>query len=326
MKFSASFALFGISAFAALTPNHADIVSASEYSSENNNSNIKNDSNNVVSEISSMPSMAPTVPASSLADLLDPSGGTHLSLLGLLDPSEPLTEAEAAFLEGTVRDAFNKFHEEMGIDLYADSVTVGIDDGIVTNHNDNDASSSSSSSNLRGASRNLERNIYGTPGPDIRPCTHHSGPLKGYGIEGCVWDIEIFLDCRCWMCLDDDFEIGVVAHRDWTPAPYYDFFRFLDDDDDYFSATPSQVPSSSPSQVPSFAPSVAPTEEEDEDNSIGLEEERGPGEPNMYLPPSSPTPNGDPEEAPAEPLSPLPQAQEGRLWERLLKATPCLFL
>jgi hypothetical protein len=281
---SSLFGIFALTSGSILAPNNDD---SSLVVNNNEPSDTKTENNE-----------DPLAPPS-LLPLIDPSGG-HLSLVGL-DLSKPLTEAEATFLEATIRDSFNQIHEEMGIDLVADSVTVGKNaTGEVDNDNvDNDASSNS---NLRGTRRELERNIYGKPGPDIRPCTHHSGPLKGYGIEGCEWNIEIFLDCRCWMCLDDDFEIGVVAHRDWTPAPYYDFFRFLDDDDDYVnnkrvaktsaapSVAPSVAPSEAPSAAPSVAPSAAPTEEQEEDISIGLEEERGPGEPFIFLPPPSASP------------------------------------
>jgi hypothetical protein len=297
MKFSTSFTLFGISALALLAPNHSAFVSVELVNANSESS--ENIINNNVSGVSASPTGAPSdsvAPTGAPPDsdmslpLIDPSGG-HLSLLGI-DLSEPLTKEEAAFLETTVREVFNKIHEEMDIDLVADSVTVGRDAVIVDNHNDDvvDANHKDAGSNLRGGSRKLERNIYGIPGPDIRPCTHHSGPLKGYGIEGCEWNIEIFLDCRCWMCLDDDFEIGVVAHRDWTPAPYYDFFRFLDDDDDYSErARATAKPTAKPTAAPSQAPSSSPTEDKEE--IIGLEEERGPEEPpHFYRPPPSPSP------------------------------------
>jgi len=236
MKFSTYFALFGISALAS---RHFAFVSAEQV-----NATIADSSENIINNVSGVPSdFDPSLP------MVDPSDGL-LSLVGI-DLSEPLTTDEATFLESTVRAIFNKIHKDMGIDLIADSVTVGREPVVLDNHNDvvvnGNGNDKDAGSNLRGGSRKLARDIYGTPQPDIRPCTHTSGPLKGWPIEGCEWNIEIFLDCRCWMCIDDDYEIGVVAWRDWTPAPYLKP-----------TATPTAKPTAAPSQAPT--PSAFDTE------------------------------------------------------------------
>jgi len=59
---------------------------------------------------------------SSSATLL--GGKLHLSGF---NPTEPLTHAEATFLEDTIRDAYNEFHLEHGIDRVANSVFVDKD-------------------------------------------------------------------------------------------------------------------------------------------------------------------------------------------------------
>jgi hypothetical protein len=171
--------------------------------------NSKSSENNNVTGVSTpAPTTAPQGFDPSSLPLIDPSAN-RLSLVGL-DLSEPLTEAEVIFLESTIRDAFNKLHKIMGIDLIADSVAVGRDALFA-------AGNRITAGNLRGGNRKLERNIYGKSGPDIRPCTHHSGPLNGYGIEGCEWNIDFFLDCRCWMCSEDEDDkkddIGLKEER-----------------------------------------------------------------------------------------------------------------
>jgi hypothetical protein len=215
MKFSTSFALFGISALAF---SHSALVSAEEV-----NATIVESSESIISNVSGVPSdFDPSLP------VINPSDGL-LSLVGI-DLSDPLTTDEATFLESTIRAVFNKIHEDMEIDLIADSVTVGREPVVLDNHNDVVIDG-----NLRGGSRKLHTG-FGTPQPDIRPCTHMSGPLKGEGIEGCEWDIEIFLDCRCWLCFDDDFQIGVSSWKDTTPAPYV--------------AKPTAKPTTAPTQAP----------------------------------------------------------------------------
>lgn len=201
MKLSASFTLFGIFAFGALAPNHSALASAQPVKSANSESSETDDVSGVAL------TTAPQVFDTPSLSLIDPSAN-RLSLVGL-DLSEPLTESEATFLETTIRDAFNRLQKKMGIDLIANSVAVGRDALVA-------AGNRIAAGNLRGGNRKLERNIYGEPGSDIKPCTHQSGPLKGYEIEGCEWDIEIVLECRCLMCSedeDDTNDLGLEEER-----------------------------------------------------------------------------------------------------------------
>jgi len=281
MKLSTSSTLFGISAFAALTPNHSALVSASESSGNDNNNNNNNYDYNFAG-FSSLPApiMAPPDFDRSLA-LIDPTGG-RLSLLGL-DPSEPLTEAEASFLEATIRDAFNVIHEEMGINLVAGTVAIAKDmvAGVGVGADD-DASGPSS---LRGGRK--------LPETDHEMCNYQYGPKKGQLIPDCIFDIEFYMDCYCHDCFDDDvMYYWNLEKPSEAPVPLDEkFFRFQDDDDSGIikrRAAPSVAPSIAPSIVPSIVPSVAPTDNRD----IGLEVERGPREPVIRYPPPPSNPEG----------------------------------
>jgi hypothetical protein len=192
MKLLASFTLFGIFAFGALAPNHSALASAQPLKSAKIESSENNDVSGVLTPALNL---TPQDFVESSLSLIDPSAN-RLSLVGL-DLSEPLTESEATFLETAIRDAFNRLHKKMGIDLIANSVAVGRDALVAVGNR-------IAAGNLRGGNRKLERNMYGESGSDIEPCTHQSGPLKGYEIEGCEWDIEIVLECRCLMCSEDE--------------------------------------------------------------------------------------------------------------------------
>jgi len=158
---------------------------------------------NLVSDEPSTPLNTPTMAPSvefALLDLdldpdldFDPSGGLgRLSLLGL-DPSKPLTDAEAFFLEATIREVFNNISKDMGIDLVADSVSVDVDvakDAVVVVDADN-------KNNLQG-NRKL-------PWNDREMCTYQTGPNVGESIPGCIFDIDFYMDCYCHLCRNDDF-------------------------------------------------------------------------------------------------------------------------
>mmetsp|Transcript_15921 Transcript_15921/g.32892 ORF Transcript_15921/g.32892 Transcript_15921/m.32892 type:complete len:345 (-) Transcript_15921:169-1203(-) len=209
---------------------------------------------------------------------------TRLSLQGL-DPSEPLTQAEAAFVETAIMQVFNEFHHANGIDLWADSVSVGTIPSLYNEALANfTANNVTVSNNLRGG-RQLERTHKGIPGPDINYCHYRTGPKKGQWIPGCEFDITLYICCRCWLCQDDDWTFGWswVPTRKPTSKPTMSadeqFLLWLDDDG-YKERYP-QKPTRKPTKAPTIAPTIAPT------NAV-VEEERGPKEPIFQEPPAKP--------------------------------------
>lgn len=227
------------------------------------------------------PTMTPSVFAPSLALLdfdpsFDPSGG-RLSLMGL-DPSEPLSKAEAAFLEATIREVFNSISEDMGIDLVADSVVIAKE--VIVDADNNDANS-----NLRGR-RNL-------PWNDQEMCTYQVGPNKGESIPGCIFDIDFYMDCYCHLCRDDDFVWDGNKITNPTPPPTPPPTRsptahpvapptvvgcnMCRDDDFTFDGNNIYKPT----RAPTRAPIASPIEEEED--VVGLEEERGPDQPSTHI-------------------------------------------
>ncbi len=205
---------------------------------------------------------------------------TRLSLQGL-DPSEPLTQAEAAFVETAIMQVFNQFHHANDIDLWADSVSVGTIPRLYNETLANGTGSNATvSNNLRGG-RQLERTHKGIPGPDINYCHYQTGPKKGQWIPGCEFDITLYICCRCWLCQDDDWTFGWswVPTRKPTPKPTLSadeqFLLWLDDDG-YKERYPTK-----PTRKPTKAPTIAPT------NAV-VQEERGPQEPIFQEPPAKP--------------------------------------
>ena len=244
--------------------------------------------------------------------------GAHLMLTGL-DPSKPLTQAEASFLEKAVRDVFNELHEENGSGLVASYVMVA-NDVLVGDDGKSDGENTEENNNrslLRGGRRNLAWF-------DHEMCEYQDGPMKGEIIPGCEFDIELYMDWYCNLCSQDeeddiynyptssptvDFFKHLDDDDDWfkpSPAPTRlrdtEFFRNLDDDDDYVilirdptvartvppSSVPSAAPIDAPSAVPSTAPSATPSVRASnfpssvptEKDDIALEEERSPQQPN----------------------------------------------
>ena len=260
MKLSTSFLIVGILAFClgASNPNHSALVSA-------------------------QPAVAPSQQLEKEIDASDSAPAplpfdyhmNRLSLLGL-DPSKPLTVEEAAFLEGTIQEAFNKFHQDMGIDLYAETVSVGTH-AIFPNKTLAADQNTTHTSNLRGGSgRKLEREFQGKPQQDWNWCWYRSGPKYGQWIPGCEFNVELYFCCRCWMCIDDDW---AYMTKKPTQKPTLGFYERLDlflGDDDFEFMT--KKPTAAPTKTPSKAPSEPPTEKEEE---IGLEKERSPEQPNF---------------------------------------------
>ena len=243
MKFSALFTLVGIVAFDVFTPK--TLVSAE--------SALSDIDNNV------------DPPIDSDETPFDPDMD-RLTLLGL-DPSIPLTDEEAAFLEETIQEVFDEMHAAMDIDLYAESVSVGTH---ALSFNETLAATS-----LRGGGRKLEREMTGTPQID-NYCWYPPGhPKAGEWRPGCEFDIDLYVCCRCWMCLDDDETAGwkwrptpepVEGPRTRKPTPmptlsFRDSVKWAEDDD--FFDRPS-------TKKPTSKPTLAPTKKQ---NDKGLEPE-----------------------------------------------------
>lgn len=142
-------------------------------------------------------------------------------MLGL-DPRIPLTKAEAAFLEATIRDVFNTIHEEEGIDLVADAVAI---DGKFVE----DTKSIESTDNLRGSDRKLR------PLSDRERC-----PDKGETREYCC-NIEFYVD-YCELCDDPP-----VKHADDD-----DVFYQYRDDDYYAKVIATAASTSAPTEIESY--------------------------------------------------------------------------
>eukprot|EP00532_Pseudo-nitzschia_australis_P020063 CAMPEP_0168310278 /NCGR_PEP_ID=MMETSP0142_2-20121227/66741_1 /TAXON_ID=44445 /ORGANISM="Pseudo-nitzschia australis, Strain 10249 10 AB" /LENGTH=156 /DNA_ID=CAMNT_0008263087 /DNA_START=986 /DNA_END=1453 /DNA_ORIENTATION=- len=79
-----------------------------------------------------------------------------LSLVGL-DPTMLLTKAEAAFFEEALRDVFNMFPQENGIDLVTQSVSIqqNIDIAAVAPNNGDGDGNNNNSNNNNGKKRSL---------------------------------------------------------------------------------------------------------------------------------------------------------------------------
>ena len=191
----------------------------------------------------------------------------RLSLEGL-DPSVPLTDEEAAFLEAAIQDVINEIHEDKGIDLYAEAVSVGTHAILPNFVNSTSAIEDEGSNNLRG--RNLERGFRGKPQID-NYCHYISGPNKGQWRPGCEFNIDLYVCCRCWMCFDDDMTLGWSwrptfqpvsgpTTRKPTPMPtlsFRDNMKFHADDD--FFDRPTKEPTSNPTVEPTAKPTSKPT-------------------------------------------------------------------
>ena len=224
----------------------------------------------------------------------DPSGSSapmsfdenmnRLTLEGL-DPSVPLTDDEAAFLESAIQEVINEFHEAAGIDLYAEDVSVGTHAvAIRPNATDED------SNHLRG--RKLEREMTGTPQIDNYCWFPPGHPKAGEWRPGCEFDIDLYVCCRCWMCIDDDETAGwkwrptpepVEGPRTRKPTPlptlsFRDNMKLMADDDDFDRPTkePTSKPTVKPTAMPTTKPTIKPT---GKPTGVELEKERGPKDP-----------------------------------------------
>ena len=286
MKFSTS-SIFYMAALIAttLSPNSA-VVSARPLLQKDKSS--KNKSTMTAATVSSSPQLhVPSSSSSSSAPFFPSLEGGHLTLFGL-DPNEPLTLDEAAFLEETIRDVFNKIHKENDIDLVASSVSI-MQDMIGGNGNDG-----GNRSLLRGSMGNSRRRPSGRKLPSDREMCEYAQDGDGYSkgdiIPGCTFEIEWYMDCYCHVC-DDDNPPNDTRTPSTSPssAPvHFDFFRFLDDDDDDGYDAPNDNGNGNgngnDNDVFTQAPTPAPFEDNssDEDNDVSIEVERGPIEPSDF--------------------------------------------
>ena len=213
------------------------------------------------------------------APFVDPDMN-RLSLEGI-DPTIPLTDDEAAFLESTIQDIFNEFTEHLGMDLYAESVSVGTtairpasmtantgsfsNMDTITNvtEGSNNSNSKSNSNNLRGGNRHrhLEREIRGTPQQDWNWCWYRSGPKYKQWIPGCEFNVELYFCCRCWMCIDDDYALSTRMPTMKPTMGFYERWNLFMDDDWKDNRPPTQNPTQKPTAKPTMAPTKQPEPE-----------------------------------------------------------------
>ena len=280
MKFSTSSSTFSLLALVATTfsPDSLTFASAKPLllSEEKENNNNDNKSPEKGSDSTTANGSSPRfeIPA-------DPSHGS-LSLVGL-DPRQRLTKAEAAFMEEALRDVFNMFPQENGIDLVTRSVSIQQDIANVLNDGSDGGNNNGKKRSLRSGDRGPHLNNDKMHFRDDEMCEYKFGPLKGEVIPGCVFDITFYRDCYCHNC-DDDYQPNDTRHPSSAPSvhPLRKFLNNLDDDNPpndtrHPSASPSLAPSSVPtsSSLPSSAPVSAPTD-------TGVQIERSPNEPSIY--------------------------------------------
>eukprot|EP00532_Pseudo-nitzschia_australis_P011823 CAMPEP_0168219082 /NCGR_PEP_ID=MMETSP0140_2-20121125/8321_1 /TAXON_ID=44445 /ORGANISM="Pseudo-nitzschia australis, Strain 10249 10 AB" /LENGTH=320 /DNA_ID=CAMNT_0008147341 /DNA_START=582 /DNA_END=1544 /DNA_ORIENTATION=+ len=279
MKFSTSSSALSLLALAATTfsPDSLMFASAkplllSKEKENDNNESLENGSESTTASGSSPQFETPA----------DPSLNGSLSLVGL-DPRHQLTKAEAKFLEETLRDVFNMFPQENGMDLVTRSVSIQQDIVNVPNDVSDGGINNGKKRSLRSGDRGPHLNNDKMHFRDDEMCEYKFGPLKGEVIPGCVFDISYYRDCYCHNC-DDDFQPNDTRHPSSAPSvhPLRKFLNNLDDDNPpndtrHPSASPSLAPSSVPtsSSLPSSAPISAPTD-------TGVQIKRSPKEYNIY--------------------------------------------
>ena len=206
-----------------------------------------------------------------------------VSLVGL-DPTKQLTQAEAAFFEEALRDVFNMFPQENGIDLVTRSVSIQQNiANSVPNGSGDGGSNNGKKRSLRSGDRGPHLNNDKMHFRDDEMCEYKFGPLKGEVIPGCKFDITFYRDCYCHNC-DDDYQPNDTRHPSSAPSvhPLRQFLNNLDDDNPpndtrHPSASPSSAPSWAPtsSLLPSSAPVLAPT-------GTGGQIKRSPNGPSIY--------------------------------------------
>ncbi len=238
----------------------------------------------VLSEVDKAALVSPLVkPVTPSVSPIDPEMEV-ISFEGI-DLSIPLTIDEAAFLEETIMSVFNELHKNIGVDLFAESVSVGNTATVNSNQTIivDSNQTISNSTNLRGG-RQLERTHKGIPGPDINYCHYQTGPKKGQWIPGCEFDITLYVCCRCWLCQDDDWTFGWswVPTNKPTAKPTLSadeqFLLWLDDDGykARYPMKPTKKPTRKPTNIPTNPPTFPPTKA-----PIAVKKERSPEQPNI---------------------------------------------
>ena len=286
MKFSTSpSAALCLLALAAttLSPDGSMFASAKPLPTEENNDNKSLEENNnnesTTTRGSSPRFKVPAVPPSHSSP--DNNNGS-VSLVGL-DPTKLLTKAEAAFFEEALRDVFNMFPQENGIDLVTRSVSIQQNIANVVPNGSGGGNDNGKKRSLRSGDRGPHLNNDKMHFRDDEMCEYKSGPLIGEVIPGCKFDITFYRDCYCHNC-DDDYQPNDTRHPSSAPSvhPLRKFLNNLDDDNPpndtrHPSASPSLAPSSVPttSSLPSSAPVSAPT-------NNGVQIKRSPNEPSIY--------------------------------------------
>jgi len=279
MKFSTSSSALSLLALAATTfsPDSLMFASAkplllSKEKENDNNESLENGSESTTASGSSPQFETPA----------DPSLNGSLSLVGL-DPRQQLTKAEAKFLEETLRDVFNMFPQENGMDLVTRSVSIQQDIVNVPNDVSDGGINNGKKRSLRSGDRGPHLNNDKMHFRDDEMCEYKFGPLKGEVIPGCKFDISYYRDCYCHNC-DDDFQPNDTRHPSSAPSvhPLRKFLNNLDDDNPpndtrHPSAAPSSAPSWAPtsSSLPSSAPVSALT-------NTGVQISRSPKQPSIY--------------------------------------------
>jgi len=279
MKFSTSSSALSLLALAATTfsPDSLMFASAkplllSKEKENDNNESLENGSESTTASGSSPQFETPA----------DPSLNGSLSLVGL-DPRHQLTKAEAKFLEETLRDVFNMFPQENGMDLVTRSVSIQQDIVNVPNDVSDGGINNGKKRSLRSGDRGPHLNNDKMHFRDDEMCEYKFGPLKGEVIPGCKFDISYYRDCYCHNC-DDDFQPNDTRHPSSAPSvhPLRKFLNNLDDDNPpndtrHPSAAPSSAPSWAPtsSSLPSSAPVSALT-------NTGVQISRSPKQPSIY--------------------------------------------
>eukprot|EP00532_Pseudo-nitzschia_australis_P019420 CAMPEP_0168309534 /NCGR_PEP_ID=MMETSP0142_2-20121227/66329_1 /TAXON_ID=44445 /ORGANISM="Pseudo-nitzschia australis, Strain 10249 10 AB" /LENGTH=353 /DNA_ID=CAMNT_0008262261 /DNA_START=22 /DNA_END=1084 /DNA_ORIENTATION=- len=312
MKFSTSSSALSLLALAATTfsPDSLMFASAkplllSKEKENDNNESLENGSESTTASGSSPQFETPA----------DPSLNGSLSLVGL-DPRQQLTKAEAKFLEETLRDVFNMFPQENGMDLVTRSVSIqqdivnvpnDVSDGGINNGKKRSSDQETEDHTLTtikcisandvsdgGINNGKKRSLRsGDRGPhlnndkmhfrDDEMCEYKFGPLKGEVIPGCKFDISYYRDCYCHNC-DDDFQPNDTRHPSSAPSvhPLRKFLNNLDDDNPPNDTRhPSAAPSSAPSWAPtsSSLPSSAPVSAL---TNTGVQISRSPKQPSIY--------------------------------------------
>jgi hypothetical protein len=192
----------------------------------------------------------------------------RITLQGIDLGSEPLSEAESAYLEETIAEVVDMIYAAKGVDLYAESVTLA---GNWRPSNKTDTDETEPVRNLRGLYIRDKPHVTNKPPRDDDDDWYDRLGDDIWNYD-CDWNVVV----RCsWMCGLDDDDVPVYPTR----APVRNWLVHQFGDDDWKGPKPdinrrfTLVPTASSTE----SPSMVPTEK------VVLEEERGPEEPSFDL-------------------------------------------